>query len=140
MPASDVLVVFADAQRARIVRPGRGEALDVVWEGYAATPDVRGLNQAPDMNPNSQDAAPRAHGDGGAQLVRDISDEVRAVLNGRPGQRLIVVAPRAFADALEAEAGNAWSLRKGDIVYRDETELDDKGVSHVIKEHMNAHP
>jgi len=134
--AGDVLVLIGDAQRVRVLRPAPGDALDVVWEVYAATRDVHALGQAPDMSRNSKDSPPKpgvdALLDDEAEFVRTVAQHARDLLQGRAGQRLVVIAPRSFADALEAPLGNAWPSRRGDVIYRDETKLEGEALRRVV--------
>jgi hypothetical protein len=133
-----VFVLVGDAQRARLVRPGRVETLELVWEVYAATPDVRALDQAPDMNRNSPDATPAPGAETNAQFAHDVSDRVRILADAQPGMRLVVIAPSSFANALKADLGDVWPSRVGDVIHRDETKLDDEVLRAVITTRLNA--
>lgn len=135
--AGDVLVLIGDAQRARLMRPARGDALNLVWAEYAATRDVHDLGQAPDMSRNSEDfphpvRADDRNEDDEAQFARAVAQHVRDILQERAGQRLVVIAPRSFAAALEAPLGDAWPSRRGDVVYRDETQLEGEALRRVV--------
>lgn len=136
----NVLVLVGDAQRARVVQPTVGDTLDVVWEAYAATPDVRSLDQAPDIDRDSNDATPTVRAETNAQFAHDVSEHVRVLACERPGLRLVVIAPPSFAKALKAELGTSWPTRSGDVIARDETKLDDATLQSVIKTTLEAHP
>jgi Protein required for attachment to host cells len=136
----NVLVLVGDAQQARVVRRADADNVDVLWEGYAPTRDVRGLNQAPDINRNSDDATGLVDGNTNTHFAHEASRQLRLVADARPAQRLVVIAPRSFADALEAELGNAWPSHVGDVVYRDETKLDDQALRHLIDATVGARP
>lgn len=138
--SGNVLVLVGDAERARVVKPGTGDTLDVVWEAFAATPDVRSLDQAPAITRNSTDATPTVRAESNAQFAHDVSEHVRELAGERPGMRLVVIAPPSFATALKAELGNAWPTRSGDVVTRDETKLDDEALRSFIKATLDAHP
>ncbi len=138
--SGNVLVLVGDAERARVVRPSAGDTLDVVWEAYAATPDVRSLAQAPDITRNSPDATGAAGAETNAQFAHDVSEHVRTLASERPGLRLMVIAPPSFANALKAELGDSWPSRFGDVIDRDETRLDDEALRSVIKATLDAHP
>lgn len=129
----NILVLVGDAQRARMLRPGADDALDVVWEAYAATPDVRSIDQAPDITRNSQDATPRVPAENVTQFAHEVADLVRRDTGERPDRRLIVIAPQRFALALKIELGQSWPSRTGDVIHRDETRLDERGVTSVIR-------
>jgi len=135
-----VLVLVGDSQRARVVRPGAADTLDVLWEAYATTPDVRPLDQAPDITRNSKDADAPRRAENNAQFAHDVSDGVRVLTNERPGLRLVVIAPPSFADALKADLGPAWPSRSCDVIHRDETKLDDAALRFFIKTTLDAHP
>jgi hypothetical protein len=129
-----VLVLVGDAQRARVMRPKGGDTLDLLWEAYATTPDVRSLGQAPDMNRNSPDATPSSRSpiESNAQFAREVSSQVRILASAYPGMRLVVIAPSSFANELKANLGSIWPSRLTDVVHRDETRLDDEVLRSVI--------
>ncbi len=134
-----ILVVVADAQRARILR-GAGGVLFTTAEAYAATPDVRSLDQAPDISRNSVDATPRVPAEDYTHFSRDVANLVREGIDERPGQRLIVIAPALFALSLKIELGKLWPVRAGDVIHRDQTALDENGLTSVIQALLAAHP
>ncbi len=127
-----VLVLVGDAQRARVMRPKGADTLDLLWEAYATTPDVRSLGQAPDMNRNSPDATPSSPIESNAHFAREVSNQVRILASAYPGMRLVVIAPSSFANELKANLGSIWPSRLADVVHRDETRLDDEVLRSVI--------
>jgi hypothetical protein len=134
----DVFFLVGDANRARVVRPGAGDSLEVLWEAFSATPDVRSLGQAPDIDRKSNDATPPARPETSAQFAHEVSDRVRLLAGQRPGLRLVVVAPPTFARELEADLGSAWPTRAGDVIARDETRLDDTALRTLIQVRLHA--
>ena len=138
--SGNVLVLVGDAQSARIVRPGLGSNIDVVWEGFARTPKVSALNQAPDFSRNSEGATRTARGDERSHFAHKVAGQIRSFVDGHLGPRLLVITPESFAQALRAELGAVWPSRKGDVIYRDETKIDDEALHHVIKTTLEARP
>jgi hypothetical protein len=143
--AGEVLVLVGDAQHARLVRasPGGG-ALEIVWETFAPTRDMHALGQTPDVSRKSGDSPHSTRAvrqvDWAAEFARDVAEQVGGILHERAGQRLVVIAPRSFADALEAALGGAWPSRRGDVVYRDEIRLDDEALRRVIDATLGRKP
>lgn len=132
-----VFALVGDAQQARVVRSSGVDGLELIWETYAATHDIRALDQAPDMNRNSPDARLTRGAEGNAQFAHDVSDRVRILADAHPGMRLVVIAPSSFAKALEADLGDVWPSRPGDVIYRDETKLDDEVLRSVIRARLS---
>lgn len=134
----DVFFLVGDAKRARVVKPGVGETLEVVWEAFSTTPDVRSLLQSPDIDRKSNDATAPVPAETSAKFAHEVSDRVRLLAGQRPGLRLVVVAPPAFARELEADLGSAWPTRAGDVIARDETRLDDVALRTLIRVRLDA--
>jgi len=132
LQTTHVLVLVGDAQRARVMRPTGADTLELVWEAYATTTDVRSLGQVPDMNRNSPDATPSSLAESNAHFAREVSNQVRSLVSAYPGMRLIVITPSSFANELKANLGKIWPSRPGDVVHRDETRLDDDILRSVI--------
>jgi hypothetical protein len=136
----DVLVIAADDQRARLVRPGASKALEVIWEGYAASRSVRDLGQAPDMSRSSADATPTFPGESRMQFAGDITERVARLVAETPRLRIIVIAPPSFALALQHALGSLGSSLPDQVIGRDETGLDDTRLLAFIRATLDAHP
>jgi protein required for attachment to host cells len=139
--ADDILVIAADDQRARLVRRrGASKALEVIWEGYAASREVRGLGQEPDIARSSTDATPNFPGEGRMQFAGDIAERVGRLVEETPSLRLLVIAPPSFDRALQHALGGMWPSLPERVIGRDETSLDDDGLLAFIRATLEGHP